>query len=199
MKKLILSLLFLPPSCYAGIITHNDYVSGNTITAAGQNANENTIINDYNGNIQGTTANSGGTATNILQGSISTPDLRANAITQTLNTNTDSFSGIGGTFNHNAASQSITTIGGQVLIIGTAVVQCGGVGSLCAAVFGGNTRVLSGSESCCACVNNGTLCGPTVIATEQLAAGTTTYNVLYTQPNSTTFLGGSINVIELRR
>jgi hypothetical protein len=82
MKRLYATLLLLvSTTSFASILTHVDYTAGNTITAAGQNANENAIINDYNGSIQGSTSNSGGTAVNIQQGTISTPDLRNNAVT----------------------------------------------------------------------------------------------------------------------
>lgn len=50
-KRYSLVLLLLAQNSYAGLITHTDYTSGATITAAGQNANENTIVNEFNGNI----------------------------------------------------------------------------------------------------------------------------------------------------
>lgn len=51
MRKLLIATLLLSSPCYAGLITHNDYTSGATITATGQNNNENTIYNEFNGNI----------------------------------------------------------------------------------------------------------------------------------------------------
>lgn len=54
MKKLtavvVTSLLAISPS-YAGLITHTDYTSGAAISAAGQNTNENAIVNEINGNL----------------------------------------------------------------------------------------------------------------------------------------------------
>lgn len=61
---------------YAGLITHTDYTPGNVITAAGQNANENTIVNEFNGNIDNTNIKTGGiTSANILDGTIVEADL----------------------------------------------------------------------------------------------------------------------------
>jgi hypothetical protein len=37
---------------YAGLITHTDYVDGQTITAAAQNTNENVVFNEFNGSIE---------------------------------------------------------------------------------------------------------------------------------------------------
>lgn len=53
MRKLqyISSLLLLVSVSYAGTISHNDYVAGAVITAAGQNTNENVIVNEINGNL----------------------------------------------------------------------------------------------------------------------------------------------------
>ncbi len=53
MKKLLALLLLASPS-YAGLITHTDYTNGATITASGQNSNENAIVNEFNGNIDNT-------------------------------------------------------------------------------------------------------------------------------------------------
>lgn len=51
---------------HAGLITHTDYLSGGVITAAGQNSNENTIFNEFNGNIDNNNIKTGGIqATNI--------------------------------------------------------------------------------------------------------------------------------------
>ncbi len=53
MRKLhyVLSLSLLCGVSHAGIIAHTDYTAGSVITAAGQNTNENTIVNEFNGNI----------------------------------------------------------------------------------------------------------------------------------------------------
>lgn len=74
MKKLITAVftLFIGASAQAGLITHTDYTAGNVITAAGQNSNENTIVNEINGNI---------TSANITDGGINTADLADGAVT----------------------------------------------------------------------------------------------------------------------
>ncbi len=54
----------------AGLITHTDYTSGGTITAALQNTNENTIYSEFNGNIE---------SNNIKDGTIVTGDISASA------------------------------------------------------------------------------------------------------------------------
>lgn len=62
MKKYIFSfvgLLMLGYSAYAGLLSHNDYTSGSVITAAGQNTNENNIVNMINGNIDSSNLSNG--------------------------------------------------------------------------------------------------------------------------------------------
>ncbi len=78
MKKLqsILALISLCSVGHAGLITHTDYTAGNVITSAGQNANENTIVNEINGSINSVNIAVGGvTSSNILDGTIVTGDL----------------------------------------------------------------------------------------------------------------------------
>lgn len=71
MKKLLLSLIFIPILGHSAVISHTDYTDGSVITAAGQNANENRIFNDYNGNIDNTNIKAGGiVASNIQSASI---------------------------------------------------------------------------------------------------------------------------------
>jgi len=61
MKKLLyLSTLLITLPLQAAHISHTDYTSGNTITASGQNANENAIVNEFNGNIDDTNIAAGG-------------------------------------------------------------------------------------------------------------------------------------------
>lgn len=72
MKKLLALLLLGLGTANAGLITHTDYTDGNTITAAGQNTNENTIVNEVNGNLN---------SDNLLDGGVSTADIADNAIT----------------------------------------------------------------------------------------------------------------------
>lgn len=64
--------------------------------------------------VRGSTANSGGSAQEIAQGTISTPDLRLGAVTTISNNSTLSFSGIGGSV---ITSTVITTSGGPVFLI----------------------------------------------------------------------------------
>lgn len=74
MKRLLLALplLGLIRTAEAGLITHTDYTAGNVITAAGQNTNENAIVNEFNGNINNA---------NILDGGIATADLADGLLT----------------------------------------------------------------------------------------------------------------------
>ncbi len=55
---------------YAGVITHTDYTAGAVITAAGQNANENTIVNEINGNLEDTNIKVGGVSSSNLATSL---------------------------------------------------------------------------------------------------------------------------------
>lgn len=67
------------------------------------------------GAVRGSTANSGGSAREISQGTISTPDFRANAVTQQQTSASGSV-----VTNTTITSKSITTIGGPVLIVASA-------------------------------------------------------------------------------
>ncbi len=70
MKKLLLSLILVTSPVYAGLITHTDYQSNATITASGQNTNENTIVNEINGNLDSTNISAGGIATSNLSSAV---------------------------------------------------------------------------------------------------------------------------------
>lgn len=70
--------------------------------------------------IRGSTANSGGSAQEISQGTISTPDLRANAVTQAVTTTTGTGEASAGT---TILTRTITTVGGPVLISGQATIS----------------------------------------------------------------------------
>lgn len=63
-------LCFTITTANAGLISHTDYSSGGTITASGQNANENAIVNEINGNIE---------SANIKDATIVTGDISASA------------------------------------------------------------------------------------------------------------------------
>lgn len=76
MKKYLFVSLLLSSVVYAGIISHTDYTSGTTITAAAQNANENAIVNEFNGNIDSNNIKTSGVATaNITDASITAAKL----------------------------------------------------------------------------------------------------------------------------
>lgn len=102
MKKILLSLLLITPTCYAGTISHSDYTSNTTITASGQNANENRIYNEFNGNIDNTNIKAGGiTSSNIAAGTIATDRLNSvlqSSITAMVTTNSDAV--INSTYTH---------------------------------------------------------------------------------------------------
>lgn len=86
MKKLLMCtiLTFICSNVQAGLIAHSDYVSGTVITSAGQNANENKIYNEFNGNIDNTNIKSGGIiATNLANATITTTQIAANTIQDT--------------------------------------------------------------------------------------------------------------------
>lgn len=73
MNKLytILAIGLLSSVANAGLITHTDYTAGSVITSAGQNTNENAIVNEFNGNIN---------SANIAAGGVATANIAANAV-----------------------------------------------------------------------------------------------------------------------
>ncbi len=73
MKKLhyVLALFLICTVSHAGLITHTDYTAGSVITAAGQNSNENTIVNEINGSLNSANiATNGIQTTNITDGNV---------------------------------------------------------------------------------------------------------------------------------
>lgn len=73
MKRLINTLLcslLINTVSFAALISHTDYSSAGTITAAGQNANENTIVTAINGNLDNTNLAAGTALANLAAGSI---------------------------------------------------------------------------------------------------------------------------------
>lgn len=73
MKKLryVFTLSLLCTASWAGIVAHTDYVDGQVITAALQNSNENTLYNEFNGNIDSNNIKAGGILNaNITAGTI---------------------------------------------------------------------------------------------------------------------------------
>lgn len=78
MRTYLISLVFLASSVQAGLITHTDYQSGAVISAAGQNANENLLFNEFNGNIDNANIKAGGvTGTNIANTTITNANFAA--------------------------------------------------------------------------------------------------------------------------
>lgn len=76
MKKWILGLILLSSNSFAGLITHQDYVPGDVITAAKQNTNENAVFNEFNGNINSANIAANGVATaNIADAAVTTAKL----------------------------------------------------------------------------------------------------------------------------
>lgn len=90
-KKLLLGVVLISGIGYGAFVTHTDYQSGTTITASGQNANENAIITQINGNIDNTNILPLG----ILNGNIANGTIEGNK----LNSNTASFQIVQGTIN----------------------------------------------------------------------------------------------------
>lgn len=74
MQKLryVLAAMFISGASQAGIITHTDYTAGSVITSAGQNTNENTIVNEFNGNID---------AANLAANAVNTSEITDLAVT----------------------------------------------------------------------------------------------------------------------
>lgn len=233
MKKtgLLIFLLGISTSLQAGLITHNDYSSGSTITASAQNSNENTIVNVINGNldstniaasgvattniaagavtaakianntitdtqisanglnanvdlasgtVQGTSANSSGTQGSIKQGTISTPDLRANAVTLAVSSN--ALNGVSLQGDTTILSKSITTIGGNVLVIAKAVVRCTANQPLFYATIDNGTSLLSycSNEQGASITSSPWVGNCSLMALDTPAAGTYTYSLKWT-------------------
>lgn len=124
------------------VITHNDYTSNTTITASGQNTNENNIVNVINGNLDstnitantlpGSTANSGGSAGSIQQGTISSPDFRTNAVSTTA---VNGGSGHTTIYDTVITSTSITTIGQNVLVLANCDIRSLGTANMRVAIL----------------------------------------------------------------
>lgn len=80
MKRILGLIVLLCSSAQAGLITHTDYVPGAVVTSAGQNTNENTIVNEFNGNIESANIKDGTIANaDIADGVVSVSKLQATA------------------------------------------------------------------------------------------------------------------------
>lgn len=143
--------------------------------------------------IRGTTANSAGTAQEIAQGTISTPDIRAGAVTaakMTLTTGdiTQVQTSASQTSSHGTdlTTVTITTTGGKVLLQGTASITVVANGSGAAGVY---LCITNGNSSITGAVNIANVSGVSAGSTQQFsipvmvvdspAAGTITYKLSY--------------------
>lgn len=160
--------------------------SGNHITAGGITAATITTTQVASNTLTGSTANSGGSAGNLATGTVSTPDLRANAVTQV-----QSSASSGGTdLPTTVTTQSITTIGGPVLIFATASILNSGTVSI--RVTRGGTAIAGGSQGNVA-ESNGVF---SLTCVDTPTAGTYTYN--FTATGTSTVLFFSLVLVELR-
>lgn len=142
MKRLYLylTIALLARTAQAGLITHSDYTSGNTITAAGQNANENLIFNEFNGNIDNTNIKSGGILTANIAAANITTTLMAPAVAVasmtittgtiinqigTINPVTASVGNIGEIIRSSVPSTTQAITSGNAVSIGTATLTAG--------------------------------------------------------------------------
>lgn len=160
------------------------------------------------GAVVGSTANTGGTQGTLSQGTVSTPDLRANAVTQI------GYVGSGTSSDLTALdTRTITTIGGPVLIMASAALSGNPSSSVLGAfnvntelrVTRGGTSITGGASSAWvsfpAASSHAQVLNPVVITVDTPAAGTYTYNLTYA------ISAGTVNgvssygftVVELRR
>lgn len=197
MTKYILFLLFLTSAGYCSTVLHTDYVGGGVFTAAGQNTNENAAVTAINGNIEGSTANSGGSAVNIKQGTISTPDIRDNVVTQDIPGNSNS-SSTGGTI---VKSVTITTAGYHVLLLASGNCTFGNTSSGYGLdIVRGSTGLAGGHCESQLNTNTGPgtdSCG--VMTVDTPAAGTYTYNLYQSKVNACTENNVNLIVLEVRK
>lgn len=173
--------------------------TGNAITAGGITAATITTTQVASNTLTGSTANSGGSAGNVAQGTISTPDMRTNAITKTAS----SGGSAGRTTGTNITSVSITTLGGPVVILANValgVTVSGGNITVEVDVVRGSTNI-SGAQSF-ASVNTSATCvlAYPIMAIDTPTAGTYTYNLIYTVVQGTFSVIDfySLQAIELR-
>lgn len=155
--------------------------------------------------VSGSTANSGGTAATIQQGTISTPDLRANAVTLTASSNSSDSAAVGTTI----TTASITTIGGKVLIIGSASLS-GASGTILSKANGtghmildrGGTKIATSSASLIMnnSANTFSFTYPfSITYIDSPAAGSYTYTLSYTTGEGVSaVVDYKLDVVELR-
>jgi hypothetical protein len=96
--------------------------------------------------VDGSTANSGGSSGTVQQGTISTPDLRANAVTQQVSTLASTF----GWAEHSAGNVTITTIGKPVMVTYSCTVSVDDPGAnapvFYASIFQDSTEIAGGQQ-----------------------------------------------------
>lgn len=118
MKKLIAGLLLLTTTAYGAQVTHNDYVSGAVITAAGQNSNENAIITQINGNLDNSNiVAAAGIAVNKLAAVAANSVVTSDGSGFLVGGGTSTISGL--TVGGSLTVQSSTTLNNTVIIQGT--------------------------------------------------------------------------------
>lgn len=171
-----------------------------TVTDSKLSANTITNASIASQTIRGSTANSGGSAQEISQGTISTVDLRANAVTQIQSsTNTASSHGT------DITTVTITTTGGKVLLMAFANINVSASSNnagVSVDITQGNTAITGGRS-----VAN---LGGGITGTQQFTlhvcvvdspvAGTYTYKFSYTIQNGSfvSLSGYSLQAIELK-
>lgn len=110
----LMSVLLINHVSFAGLITHTDYTSGATITAAGQNSNENTIFNEFNGNIE---------SANIKDGTIVNADVSASANIAVTKLQSSLTNSVLTTDSSGAVTSSTAAINGGLTVRGPLTVQ----------------------------------------------------------------------------
>lgn len=174
--------------------------SGNAITAGGITNATITTTQVASNTLTGSTANNGGSAGNMAQGTISTPDFRANAVTQTASSGL-----VTSTHGTDLTTVSITTVGGKVLLLGTAeisVTASSNNAGVSLAVTEGSTGILGGETlmNLGGGITGGQQFGLSVAVIVSPSAGSHTYNLSYIIQNGS--FGSaprySLQAIELR-
>ena len=175
--------------------------SGNTITAGGIANATITTTQIATGTVTGSTANSGGSEGNIDQGTISTPDLRANAVTNITGSNSGSTTTSGYT---SLTTITLTTIGGPVLLLGSAVVTLNGTTNTfdahLAITRSGQTSNIPGALSNWAGTDSSQISpnmGQTVnvLGFDNPPAGTWTYTLGYSAVGAITSIGSPYSLV----
>lgn len=195
-----LLFILLSGNVFADTVTHTDYTEQSVISSSLQNTNENAIYTAINGNISGSTANSGGSAVNIKQGTISTPDIRRSAV---LNYGYSVSSTLSASESNTLKNVTLTSIGYPVLLIGNVSYTfpagfdhstalkiditegTNGIGGASCTVLYSNSLTNETSESC------------VIYSIYTPIAGFYTYN-LSSNYNTTYLITSSLTVIELR-